>query len=463
MFQRLEVSWSFLFGPSETAELNWGIVLRSPIVKSQKSSAAATLSQSFKNGFWLGAFICVTVMNLACIKSQNHIGSESLLIQKSSSKNPPTKIEPFPYKSGTGQQDLSPAVTGKLPSQPSDIVKSTTTSHNTEKLEERFPEVSEALQEVSKDPASAENHFRLAELYHFYRVYDLAMEEYQWASELDPDNPRYYESLGRLCRDSGAFQSGIDSIQKALQLDKDNVEGWNTLGTIYDRLGNHGQAQQAYSKALSINPGLDYVYNNLCSSFLETGEYMRALPHCEKAVQLNPSFSAAQNNLGIVCGMLGDSSKAYEAFLRAGDSASAHNNLGWVLLQRSDLKAASEQFKLAAKLRPNYRIASKNYFLTQSLIFKRDGRTAAKSEDGSQFQSIDDKVVYTPAKTQIESVDRLKLDLKVLPTALDHEYIISRLCGRQEGLKTADAYSDINNRIVVGYDFLKRQAILKQN
>ena len=76
------------------------------------------------------------------------------------------------------------------------------------------------------------------------------------------------------------------------------------------------------------------MQNNLCSSLLETGEYMRALPYCEQAVQLNPGFSTAQNNLGIVYGMLGDSSNAYEAFLKASDAASAHNNLGWVLLQK---------------------------------------------------------------------------------------------------------------------------------
>jgi tetratricopeptide (TPR) repeat protein len=433
------------------------------MVKRQESSALAILEYSFKSGFCLGAFICATMMNLACIKSQNHIGSESFFIKKASGKNPKSKIETFPYKSGTGQENPPAPVNGKMTLPPADFGKSKTVSHNTEMLEEQFPAISVALREVKKDPANPENHFRLAQLYHLFRVYDLALEEYKWAMDLDPDNPTYYECLGRLWRDSGAFESGIDSVQKALQLDKDSVEGWNTLGTIYDRLGDHGQAQQAYSRALSINPRLDYINNNLCSSFLETGEYQRAVPYCEEAVQINPGFSAAQNNLGIVYGMRGDSSKAYEAFLRAGDEASDHNNLGWVLLQKSDLKAASEQFILAAKLRPNYRLASKNYYLTQSLIFKRDGKIAGKYVGESQSRLVIDKGITDPPLILVDSVDRLKLNLKMLPTALDYQNVISLLCGSQEELKTLAVSSDINSRIVVGDDFLKRQIILKQN
>ena len=397
-------------------------------------------------------------MNLACVKSHSRTGSENFFIQKVSSKKPKPKVDPYPFLSGTEQRDLSAPATDKMPLQGTDFTKNKTKSYNTENLEEQFPDVYEALQEVKKDPANPEKHFRLAQLYHRCRVYDMALEEYQWASELDPDKPAYFEKLGRLWRDSGAFQSGIDSVQKALQLDKDSVDGWNTLGTIYDCLGDHGQAQKAYSRALSISPDLDYVHNNLCSSFLEVGDYTRALPHCEQAVQLNPGFTVAQNNLGIAYGMLGDVSKAYAAFLKASDEASAHNNLGWVLLQKSELEGASEQFKLAAKLRPYYRLANKNYYLTKDLKFKRDGRTAGKSDADTQIRTLDGSEFSGQPQ-----IDRMNLDLKALPTALDHESVISSLCGSQDVLKTTEISSDMDIRIVLGDDILKRQAILKRN
>jgi len=433
------------------------------MVRWLKSGTSTILKHNLRKGFWLGAFTFATMMNLACTKSQTHIGSESFFITKATSKKPNSNFETFPYKSGTEQQEPSPSATRKMPSQPTDFAKSKTTSLNTEKLEEQFPEVAEALQVAKKDPANPENHFRLAQLYHLCRVYDLALGEYQWASDLDPDNPAYFESLGRLWRDSGVYQNGIDSVQKALQLDKDNVEGWNTLGSIYDLLGDHAQAQQAYSRALSINPSLDYVQNNLCSSLLETGEYLRALPYCEQAVQLNPGFSTAQNNLGIVYGMLGDMSKAYEAFRKASDEASAHNNLGWVLLQKSDLKAASDQFKLASRLKPNYRIASKNYYWTQSLIFKRDGKAASKSEGDDQIRATNGKGSSGPDLDPLDSVNHMKFDLKLIPTFFDYQSIIALLYGNQEFLKTTEISSDTDRRIVLRDDILTRQTILERN
>ena len=259
------------------------------------------------------------------------------------------------------------------------------------------------------------------------------------------------------------FRSGIDSVQKALQLDPDNLEGWNTLGTLYDRMRDHQQAQQAYSHALSINSDLDYVHNNLCSSFLEVGDYSKAFPHCEQAVKLNSSFPAAQNNLGIVYGMLGNESKAYEAFFKVGDEASAHNNLGWVMLQKSDLEGASEQFRLAAKLKPNYGLARRNYFLAKSLIFKRDGRARGKHIGDSQSALAYEGAVSITAQAALGPIEYIQLDMKLLPTALEYESLVSLLCGSQDLLKIKEISSDMESRIVMGDDILKRQAILKRN
>lgn len=437
--------------------------MRSPIFNWRTSARLTILKHNFRKGFWLGTFALATVMNFACVRSQNHIGSESLFITKASRKKASSKVEAFPYNSGTEREDPSAPVARKMPSQPTDFVASKTTSRNTAKLEEQFPEVGEALLAVKKDPSNPENHFRLAQTYHLCRVYDLALGEYQLALELDPDNPAYFESLGRLWRDSGVYQNGIDSVQKALQLDKDNVEGWNTLGSIYDLLGDHTQAQQAYSRALSINPNLDYVQNNLCSSFLETGEYVKAVSYCEQAVRLNPAFPTAQNNLGIAYGMLGNLTKAYEAFLKASDEASAHNNLGWVLLQKSDLRAASDQFKLAAKLKPHYRMASDNYYSTQSLIFKRDGKTAGKSKGDDQIHRIIGKDTSGSEAGPPDSIYPMTFDLILLPTPLDYQGIITFLYGNQEFLMTTEVSTDMEKRIVLGDDIPARQTILKRN
>ena len=141
----------------------------------------------------------------------------------------------------------------------------------------------------------------------------------------------------------------------------------------------------------------------------------------------------------------------------------AHNNLGWVLLQKSDLNAASDEFKLAAKLKPNYRIASKNYYLTQSLIFKRDGKAAGKSKRDEQIHTTNGKSSSGPDLDPLDSFNHMKFDLKLIPTSLDYQCIIALLYGNQEFLKTTEISSDMDRRIVLGDDILTRQTILERN
>jgi hypothetical protein len=127
------------------------------------------------------------------------------------------------------------------------------------------------------------------------------------------------------------------------------------------------------------------------------------------------------------------------------------------------LKAASDQFKLAAKLKPNYRIASKNYYLTQSLINKRDGKTAGKSEGDGQIHITTGKSSSGPDLDPLDSANHMKFDLKLVPTPLDYQGIIALLYGNQELLKTTEISSDMDKRIVLGDDILARQTILKRN
>ncbi|MFN8008937.1 MAG: tetratricopeptide repeat protein [Terriglobia bacterium] len=411
----------------------------------------------------LGSLACAVLTGSGCMKSQTRIGSESLLINKSTNKSSKSAADPYPFLNTTGETAVSGSHSENAVVPPADFSKKKTESTNTEILEDQFPEIADGLKDVKLDPDNPQKHLRLGQLYHRVRVYDRALEEYELASALDPDNPIYYETIGRLLRDAGEYQRGIEPTLKALKLDPNSLDSWNTLGTIYDRMGERGKAQQAYSQALSINPDLDFVHNNLCSSFLQVGEYSRALPYCEQAVTLNPTLSAAQNNLGITQGMLGNTLEAYEAFRKAGDEASAHNNLGWVLLQKGNLEMAGEQFKLAARLKPNYRLAGQNYNLTKNMIFMRDRRARNHNTLGTETSLCDQSSDPTEGYSAIGVIPDLPIALNLLPTALDFAVEVSGLFVGQDGLKIEEISSDMSNRFVGEDDILKRHSILKRN
>ncbi|MCI0422976.1 MAG: tetratricopeptide repeat protein [Acidobacteria bacterium] len=243
---------------------------------------------------------------------------------------------------------------------------------NAEILEDENSEMAALLRKVKSDPANAGVHSQLGRAYHEFRIYDEALWHYQKAIQLEPENPGHYEQAGRLWRDWQSPQQGVSLVQKALELEPDFVEAWNTLGTLFDRLGNRRQAQEAYLQALSHDPGLDYVHNNLCFSYLQDGRFEQAVQHGERATQLNPSMLVAHNNLGLAYGMRGDLVRSLEEFSQTGDEAAARNNLGLMLLNWGQFAESMEQFRLAARLRPHYRVAASNYRSARDLKFQQE-------------------------------------------------------------------------------------------
>ena len=323
--------------------------------------------------YYFGCVLVIfLVLNCACIRNYRTAGNYDFhTIKRERSKSQKNAFYDTLHHSKP--MSLSETISKAMKVQANNTTKSKAEAMNVEVLEERDPTMSSLLNKIEADPRNAEAHFNLAVVYHCYRVFDKAYGEYQNAIRLNPVNAAYFESMGRLWRDWGAPQSGINDLQRALQLKPDFVEAWNSLGTIYDVLGDFIRSQQCYLKALDTNPDLDFVHNNLCFSFLQAGDLDRAIYHGNIAIRLNPDFKVAHNNLGLAYGMIQNSARALEEFKKASDEAGAHNNLGIVLLKRREILEAMEQFRIAAKLRPFYRVAAENYYYARRLKSEVEG------------------------------------------------------------------------------------------
>jgi tetratricopeptide (TPR) repeat protein len=318
------------------------------------------------------------ILNGACVKRSGRTTNDNFYVINGSSR-------PFqpPREGLRGPQgvQLSESINKTLQAQVKSSPKSKSSVSNAELLERENPEFSTLLREAKVNPVSGEIRFRLGKAYHDLRMYDEAQVHYQKAIQLEPDNAVYYEHIGRLWRDWGAPDFGVNSLQKALQLKPDFAEAWNTLGTLYDRTGARSKAQESYFKALTLNPNLEYVHSNLCYSLLQDGSFEKAIHHGQEAVRLLPSSATAHNNLGLAYGVRGDFERAYEEFAQAADEASARNNLGLVLLAKNRAVDAMREFQRAARLRPFYRVAAENYRAAQSLLFESKRSSKAESRD----------------------------------------------------------------------------------
>lgn len=352
-------------------------------------------------------------LNVGCVKRIGYTANDNFYVIKGKGK--PRSKSPYESLVMPGGSQLSASISQTLKAQAKSSPQPKTALSNAELLEKENPEFSLLLEKAKANPRSGELHFRLAKAYHSFGVYDEAQLHYQKAVQLEPENPSYYEQIGRFWRDRGAPALGVNSLQRALQLRSDFVEAWNTLGTLYDRLGDRAKAQESYLKALALNPELDYVHNNLSYSYLQDENLDEAVHHGEQAVRLNPLSSVAHNNLGIAYGMRGDLARALQEFSLVSGEAEARNNLGLVLLKRNRISESMEQFRLAAKLKPFYRTATENYYVARNLKRKQERslRRQAREGDASRFSyNFDDAslVARVPLKDLCPEARRFLLE-----------------------------------------------------
>jgi Tfp pilus assembly protein PilF len=215
------------------------------------------------------------------------------------------------------------------------------------------PQLAAALRLASADP-SAENHLRVAHEYLRLRILDTA---YTFANRAVLQQPRLaeaHEMLARIWRDWGLPGVALGSASRATYFAPSSASAENTRGTVLDALGQPDAARRAFALAVRLDTRAGWALNNLCFVELRSGLLAEARSHCEAALAVDPTMTAARNNLALTFVASGDKAAAGQAFLEAGNPASAAYNRGIVHLAGRDYTRAAEDFEEAIAARPGF-------------------------------------------------------------------------------------------------------------
>ncbi len=118
------------------------------------------------------------------------------------------------------------------------------------------------------NPASAEVHNNLGDLFYVMKSYPAAEEEYKKALEINPDNAVYYNNLGLVYYGLQSFSGAVKMLTEAISLQPDFLEARNNLALVYMHLGLYPQALEELERALSSGPDNPEFYFNLAMVYL---------------------------------------------------------------------------------------------------------------------------------------------------------------------------------------------------
>ncbi len=150
----------------------------------------------------------------------------------------------------------------------------------------------------------------------------------QWASAqslldralmLDPAYADAHNNLGQLYYRQGEWSLAIMAHQQALNRLPQNAIYEYNLGLAYERLGDYAQSVAAYERALALDPLYVKAYNNLGFTYLQQNELAQALTTLQHGLALAPNAPDLQKNLGRVYLQQGNPQAAITALGQAID------------------------------------------------------------------------------------------------------------------------------------------------
>ena len=191
-----------------------------------------------------------------------------------------------------------------------------------------------------------------------------AIQHYQEALRLQPDNADIYNNLGAALANLGKTDEAIEHYQRALRLSGDYFLAHHNLGLVLASLGRSDEAIQHYQQALRVKPNYAEAHYNLANALTHLARYKEAMDHYREALRLKPRYPEAHHGLANVLATAGSAHEAIEHYREAlrqkPDYAKAHNNLANVLAGMGKTDEAIQHYSEAVRLQPQYTDAHYN-------------------------------------------------------------------------------------------------------
>lgn len=187
--------------------------------------------------------------------------------------------------------------------------------------------------------------------------YGEALEAYEQALHLNPNDVRIYVNKGIALDELGRYEEALAAYEQALSLSPNDTPILVNKGADLDALGRYEEALAVYERALQLKPDDGLSWYNKGNTLRHLQRYKEALAAYERAVLLDPDDARFHGNKGDVLDELGRSGEALTAYEQAlhldPHDVSALVGKGVVLEKSGQPEAALTVYEQALLLDPN--------------------------------------------------------------------------------------------------------------
>ena len=191
-----------------------------------------------------------------------------------------------------------------------------------------------------------------------------AIDAFQEAVQVEPDNPSIYLDLSRAQIYTNQHEAALESAEKALILNSNNPLAHAMKAWALDFTGDYTQAEAAVKRALELDPNsalahavyAEILMDQALTSQGDLGTLDRAIEESREALALDPNLLESRRARGYVLWNTGNYEEAvqeYRAAVAINDKiADLHMALGYNYHFLGDYALAVEEFLQAYALSP---------------------------------------------------------------------------------------------------------------
>lgn len=172
-------------------------------------------------------------------------------------------------------------------------------------------------QACERDPNLHQAFFNKANIHKRLAQPALALQAYNQAIFIRPDEPYYRNNRGDLLLTLRSFPYALEDFEVAVSLLPNVAYFYDNWASTLKEMKRYDAAAVRFKRALYLNPESALTYNNIGSLFLEREVWDHAIASFEMALRLNPVLYQAHYNKGLLYQRLEQMQAALSSYAQA--------------------------------------------------------------------------------------------------------------------------------------------------
>ncbi|RFM26130.1 tetratricopeptide repeat protein [Deminuibacter soli] len=162
--------------------------------------------------------------------------------------------------------------------------------------------------------------FNLAAAFQGLKLYEKAIDAYQYAIAIDEKFDYAYRNMGDAYIRLRKYKEAIEALEKVLELTRPEEVIYEAIGHCYHRMGNNAQARFHYRKASHMNPDDSKLHYKIAQTYINEKHWENAVKQLENAMRLQrnvPEYNLAMGECKMEQGKIKEAIQCFGLVVRS--------------------------------------------------------------------------------------------------------------------------------------------------